>query len=374
MPDAGPPIRRSLFLHAPIRRKPRMMLEQMLALVDDDTPADGPEGPVAVLERRLADLLGKESALFFPSGTMAQQTALRVHADRRGRRTFAAHPQSHLDVWEEQGYNAVHGLRLRRTGDLHELMTAVDLAAIGEPLAAAVWELPQRDLGGLLPEWDDLCEQVALVRATGAAAHLDGARLWEAQTYYQRPFGEIAALFDTVYVSLYKSLQGVRGAVLASDAATVEVARVWRQRLGGGIRDAWPLALAALVHLGTLADEMPAYREHAIAIAAAINTDGTARAYPDPPQTPLFHIHLPAPRQAVEQAGADIVAEHGIQLWGRVRSASEPGRCAFEVSVGANAMEFTPDEVVDLIRDLVARARKQVASGHRDKPVLPATP
>ncbi|MEV4363354.1 beta-eliminating lyase-related protein [Nonomuraea sp. NPDC049625] len=349
-------IRRSLFLHAPIRRTPRVMLEQMLALVDDDTPPDGPDGPVAVLERRLAELLGKESALFFPSGTMAQQVALRLHADRRGRRTFAAHPQSHLDVWEEQGYNAVHGLRMRRTGDPHELMTTDDLRAAGEPLAAVVWELPQRDLGGLLPEWQDLCEQVALVRATGAAAHLDGARLWEAQTYYRRPFDEIAALFDTVYVSLYKSLQGVRGAVLAADTATVDAARVWRQRLGGGIRDAWPLALAALVGLDTLAARMPAYHEHAVAIAAAVNADGAAHAYPDPPQTPLFHVHLPAPRRAVERAGEEILAERGIQLWGRVRSAPGPSRCSFEISVGDNAMEFTPGEVVALIRDVLARA------------------
>ncbi|WP_214415264.1 threonine aldolase family protein [Sphaerisporangium fuscum] len=357
MVHTTPLVRRSLFLHAPIRRKPRLVLAQMLELVDDDTPPDGPDGPVAVLERRLADLLGKEAALFFPSGTMAQQVALRVHADRRGRRAFAAHPQSHLDIWEEQGYNAVHGLWLRRTGDPHELMTAADLAAaVSEPLAAAVWELPQRDLGGLLPEWEDLREQVELVRAAGAAAHLDGARLWEAQTYYRRPFDQIAALFDTVYVSLYKSLQGVRGAVLAADAATIRTAQVWRQRLGGGIRDAWPLALAALVHLDDLTARMPAYREHAIAIAAAINADGAARAHPTPPQTPLFHIHLPVPKRAVEQAGAEILAEHGIQLWGRVRSAPDPGRCSFEVSVGENAMEFTPDEVVALIRDLLARA------------------
>ncbi|MEO3854151.1 beta-eliminating lyase-related protein [Acrocarpospora sp. B8E8] len=356
MIDTTAPVRRSLFLHAPIRRKPRVMLEQMLALVDDDTPPDGPNGPVAVLERRLANLLGKERALFFPSGTMAQQVALRLHADRRGRRTFAAHPQSHLDVWEEQGYNAVHGLRLRRTGDLHELMTTEDLQAIGEPLAAVVWELPQRDLGGLLPQWQDLRDQVALARATGAAAHLDGARLWEAQTYYQRPFDEIAALFDTVYVSLYKSLQGVRGAVLAADTATVDAAQVWRQRLGGGIRDAWPLALAALVGLDAFAPRMPAYREHAIAIAAAVNADGAARAHPNPPQTPLFHIHLPAPRRAVEQAGAQILAEHGIQLWGRVRSSPDPDRCSFEISVGDNAMGFAPNEVVTLLHDLLTRA------------------
>ncbi|MBT2233936.1 low specificity L-threonine aldolase [Nonomuraea sp. NEAU-A123] len=356
MSGISSPVRRSLFLHAPIRRTPRLMLERMLALVDDDTPPDGPDGPVAVLERRLAGLLGKDSALFFPSGTMAQQVALRLHADRRGRRAFAAHPQSHLEVWEEQGYNAVHGLWLRRTGDPHELLTARDLAAIGEPLAAAVWELPQRDLGGLLPGWDDLREQIALVRTTGAAAHLDGARIWEAQTYYQRPLDEIAALFDTVYVSLYKSLQGVRGAVLASDAATIDAARVWRQRLGGGIRDAWPLALAALTGLDTLAERMPAYREHAIAIAAAINADGAARAHPDPPQTPLFHVHLPAPRRAVEQAGADILAEHGLQLWGRVRTNPDPARSSFEISVGDNAMDFTPEEVATLIHEVLDRA------------------
>jgi threonine aldolase len=332
------------------------MLERMLALVDEDTPPDGPDGPVAALERRLAELLGKPAALFFPTGTMAQQVALRVHADRRGRRSFAAHPQSHLEVWEEQGYNAVHGLYFHRTGDPHELMRTEDLAAIGEPPAAVVWELPQRDLGGLLPEWDELRDQVALVRSTGAAAHLDGARLWEAQTYYRRPLDEIAALFDSVYVSLYKSLQGVRGAILATDADTARAARAWRQRLGGGITDAWPLALAALVGLDTLASRMSAYRDHAIAIAEAVNADGVARAHPDPPQTPMFHIHLPAPRRAVERAGAAILAEQGIQLWGRVRSGPDPTRCSFEVTVGENALEFTPAEVVSLIRDLLTRA------------------
>ncbi|GAA2845473.1 threonine aldolase family protein [Nonomuraea rubra] len=358
MADGDPPVRRALFLHAPIRRRPRAVLERMLELVDDDTPPDGPDGPVAVLERRLAGLLGKERALFFPSGTMAQQAVLRVYADRGGRRTFAGHPFTHLDVWEEQGYNAVHGLRFRRTGDPYELMTAQDLCAIGEPLAAVVWELPQRDLGGLLPEWDELGEQVGLMRATGAAAHLDGARLWEAQTYYRRPLDEIAGLFDSVYVSLYKSLQGVRGAVLAGDAGTVAAAGVWRQRLGGGIADAWPLALAALAGLGTVGERMPVYREHAIAIAAAINADGAARTRPDPPQTPLFHVHLPAPRRAVEQAGRALLEEQGVQLWGRVRSGPDPSRCSFEVTVGENAMDFTPEEVAALIRDVLTRTAK----------------
>ncbi|GLY91757.1 threonine aldolase family protein [Actinoallomurus iriomotensis] len=356
MTATTPEIRRSLFLHAPIRRRPRVVLEGLLALVDADTPPDGPDGPMAVLERRLAALLGKEAALFFPSGTMAQQVALRVHAERSGRRGFAAHPHCHLDQWERQGYNAVHGLWYHRAGDPNTLMTAADLAAIGEPLAAVLWELPQRDLGGLLPEWDDLAEQVTVARAGGAAAHLDGARLWEAQTYYRRPFEEIAGLFDTVYVSLCKSLQGTRGAVLAADAATIAAADVWRTRLGGSIPDAWPLALTALAGLDTIPPRMPVFREHALAIAAAINADGAARTCPEPPQTPLFHIHLPAPKDAVERAGAALLAETGVQLFPRVRSLPDPRRCAFEISVGENAMEFTPDEVVGLVHELLDRA------------------
>jgi threonine aldolase len=355
-PDLPPRVLRSLFLHAPIRRRPRVVLQRLLELVDADTPPDGPDGPVAVLERRIAGLLGKEAALFFPTGTMAQQVALRVHAERSGRRAFAAHPYNHLDQWEKQGYNAVHGLRYHRTPDPHALMTAADLAAIGEPLAAVLWELPQRDLGGLLPEWDDLVEQVAVARSGGAAAHLDGARLWEAQTYYRRPFEEIAGVFDTVYVSLYKSLQGTRGAILAGDAITVAAAGVWRTRLGGAIPDAWPLALTALAGLDTIPPRMPAFRDHALAIAAAINADGLARTCPEPPQTPLFHVHLPAPKQAVERAGAAMLAEQGVQVFPRVRSLPDPRQCAFEISVGENAMEFTPDEVAGLIRELLARA------------------
>jgi threonine aldolase len=349
-------LRRSLFAHAPIRRMPKDLLRQWLDLVGEDTPPEGPDGPVAVLERRLADLLGKESALLFPSGTMAQQVALRVHAEACGRRSFAAHPQTHLDNWELQGYNAVHGLRFHPAGDRNEFLTAGDLAAVEEPLAAFVWELPQREIGGVLPEWDELCRQVEMVRSRGAAAHLDGARIFEAQTYYRRPFAEIAGLFDTVYVSLYKGLQGTRGAVLAADDATIAQAGVWRRRLGGAIPDAWPLALAPLAGLDSLLPRMPAFRDHAIAIAAALNADGAARTYPDPPQTPLFHVHLPAPKQAVERAGEEMVTEHGIQLFKRVRSAPDPTRCSFEISVGENALDFAPEEVVVLVRELLKRA------------------
>jgi threonine aldolase len=350
-------VKRSLFLHSNLRRSPHQTLQRMLELVDPDMPPNGPDGPVAVLERRIAELLGKEAAAFFPSGTMAQQVALRIHAERRGRQAFAAHPQSHLEVWEHRGYSVVHGLRCHPTGDRHRLMTLADLAALGVPLAAVVWELPQRDIGGLLPEWDELRAQVETMRGRGAAAHLDGARLWEAQTYYARPFAEISALFDTVYVSLYKALQGTGGAVLAAEAGIVEEARVWRRRLGGDLYDAWPVALAALHGLENTLPRQPAYREHAIAIAAAVNADGAARVVPDPPQTPLFHVHLPVAPAAAERGFAAVLDATGVELLGRIRSAPDPDRCSFEITIGENAMEFTPDEVAGLVHDVLRHAR-----------------
>jgi len=350
-------IRRSLVLHSPLHRAPHRMLRRLLERLPEDTQPGGEDGPVAVLERRIAALLGTEAALFFPSGTMAQQVALRVHAERSGRHAFAAHPQTHLDVWEQRGYAVVHGLRFHPVGGRYELMSTAALATVGEPLAAVVWELPQRDIGGQLPGWEQLREQVDLARGRGAAAHLDGARLWEAQTFYERPFDEIAALFDTVYVSLYKSLGGVRGAVLASDLPTVTEAAGWRQRLGGGISDAWPLAAAALIGLDDVLPRMSAYRDHAVAVAAAINHGTAARTLPDPPQTPLFHVHLPAPAAAVERAGAELLAEHGVQLFGRLWPAAVPDTCRFEITIGEHAMDFAPTEVATLIDDLLRRAR-----------------
>jgi threonine aldolase len=357
------PMRRSLSLHAPLRRMPHRVLGELLDRLPPGTPPDGPDGPVAQLETRIAELLGTPRALFFPSGKMAQQVALRIHAERRGRWAFAAHPQSHLDVWEARGYAVVHGLRFHPVGDRHTPLSLADLRRVAEPLAALVLELPQRDLGGHLPDWVELVEQVDWAHSTGAAAHLDGARLWEAQPFYDRPHAQIAGLFDTVYVSLYKALEGIRGAVLAADAATIEQASLWQRRLGG-LTDAWPLAAIALMHLDDLLTNMPRYRDHAVAIAAAINAAGLAHTTPAIPQTSLFHVHLPASAPSVQRAADELLAERDVHLFLYTRTAPSPRTCSFEISVGENAMEFAPDEVADLIGDLIRSACGNGLSHH----------
>src|SRR5215470_8562838 len=160
----------------------------LLAGIPADTVTDryGDGGVVAELEIEVGALLGKPAAVFLPSGTMAQQSALRVHADRRQRGTVVFHPMCHLHRHEGEAYQRLHGLTGRPAGDPDRLMTVEDLTAIAEPPAALLIELPQRDLGGQQPDWDDLLAQAEWARTRGAAVHLDGARLWESAAGYGR--------------------------------------------------------------------------------------------------------------------------------------------------------------------------------------------
>src|SRR5262249_50506888 len=154
----------------------------LLAGIPADTVADryGDGGVVAELEMEVGGLLGKAAAVFLPSGTMAQQSVLRVHADRRQRTTVIFHPMCHLRTHEGEAYQRLHGLTGRPAGELDRLMTIGDLTPIAEPAAALLIELPQRDLGGQQPAWEDLQAQAGWARAHAAAAHLDGARRGEA--------------------------------------------------------------------------------------------------------------------------------------------------------------------------------------------------
>src|SRR5215469_1321446 len=107
----------------------------LLAGIPADTITDryGDGGVVAELEAEIAGLLAKPAAVFLPSGTMAQQSVLRVHADRRRRKTVIFHPMCHLDRHEGEAYQRLHGLTGRPAGHLDRLLTLGDLAAIAEP-------------------------------------------------------------------------------------------------------------------------------------------------------------------------------------------------------------------------------------------------
>jgi threonine aldolase len=159
---------------------------------------------LAAFEQKIAAVLGHAAAVFVPSGTMAQQIALRIVAEHSGRRAFAGHPTNHIVLHEHAGFARLHGLAFVPLGSAERLATLDDVRAIRERIGTLLIELPQREIGGELPPWDELVAIVAEARARGWHLHLDGARLWECGPAFARPYAEIGQLFDTVYVSFYK--------------------------------------------------------------------------------------------------------------------------------------------------------------------------
>jgi threonine aldolase len=302
----------------------------------------GAGGVVATLEGETADLLGMPAAVFLPSGTMAQQAALRVQADRRGRRTVVFHPACHLDIHEGGAYQRLHGLHGRPVGEAHRLLTLADLQTVAEPLAALVLELPQRDLGGQLPEWEDLVAQTQWARERGGAVHLDGARLWESLSFYGRPPAAIAALFDTAYVSFYKGLGALAGCCLAGPADVVAEVREWRTRHGGTLFALWPYAASALAGLRRRLPRMPEYQRHAVAIADALRELPGVEVVPDPPQAPMLHLLLDVDADVARQRALRLAADEGIWTWPQFTGTISPHRQRVELTVGDATLQLSP--------------------------------
>jgi threonine aldolase len=328
----------------------------MLSELPDDITADryGEGGVVEELEAHLAELLGMPAAAFFVSGTMAQQVALRIHADRLSRRTVAFHPTCHLDLHEGRAFERLHGLVGRPVGDPYVLLTLEDLNEVAEPLAALVLELPQREIGGQLPTWEDLVAQTGWAREHGAAVHLDGARIWQCPDAYERPLDEIVDLFDTVYVSFYKDLGAFAGSGLAGPEDVIAEAREWRLRHGGTLFAMWPYAASALACLQTRLPRMKAYRDHALAIATALRGLEKVRVVPDPPQTSMFHLHLGVPADELKANALRIAQEEGIWTWKSTFPSTHPDWQVVELTVGDATLDFTPYEVRQLIGQLVS--------------------
>ena len=323
----------------------------------DDSDTYG-EGPAAErLEARVAALLGKEAAVWMPSGTMAQQIALRIHADRRGTRTVAFHPHCHLDVHEERGYEHLHGLHARLLGDRNRLVEPGDLDDVHEPLAAVLLELPQRDLGGRLPAWDDLVAVSERARELGAALHLDGARLWQCGPFYGRALAEIAALFDTVYVSFYKDLAAPAGCALAGPADAIAEARIWEVRHGGRMFSVHPLLVAAERGLDEVLPRMEEYVAHARALGAALAELDDVSVVPDPPQVAMLHAYVRRPLDPLREATLDLAERERVWLGSPWAPTADPAVQRTELSVSEASLAVAPAEAAALYRELLELSR-----------------
>jgi threonine aldolase len=327
----------------------------LLATIPPDTQTDryGDGGVVTELESEVMLVLGKPAAVFLPSGTMAQQAVLRVHADRRQRRVIVFHPACHIDTHEGRGYERLHQLIGRPAGEPDRLLNVADLDQVAEPAGALVIELPQRDLGGQQPDWAGLEAQASWARERGAAVHLDGARLWESAAGYGKPPADVAALFDTVYVSFYKGLGALPGCCVAGPEDVIAEVREWRRRMGGTLFGLWPNAASALSCLSRRLPMMPRYLSHTQAIADALRDLPGVTIIPDPPQTPMLHLLLRTTPEDFTAAARRLATEQRVWTWPAAMSTPDPGTQRVELAVGDATLALQPGEVRDFIRALL---------------------
>jgi len=209
-------------------------------------------GAVTALERQFAALLGKEAAVFMPSGTLANHLAVRALAGSR--RRVVVQERSHL-------YND--------SGDCAEQLSGMTLLPLASGLATFTWddvaaeiaraaggrvttqvgaisiETPVRRLGQAAFDFTEMQRISAQARQAGIGLHLDGARLFVAAAYSGRALTEYTSLFDTVYVSLWKCFNSGNGAILAGPHALIDDMFQARRMFGGAMRHAWPDALVA---------------------------------------------------------------------------------------------------------------------------------
>jgi threonine aldolase len=270
------------------------------AIADAEVGDDVLDGDPTVrrLEETVSELLGKERGLFFPTGTMANQSAIWVHTQPGTEMLIDA--DAHIVRWDIAGVAALCGVQIRPVQGSGSVFDADDLAAAIRPPAL---DTPEASLvaienthngaGGVVTGPDELRAIRAVADAAKLAVHIDGARLWNAAAALNTSLASLAAVGDTVMVSFTKGLGAPVGAMLVGTRDAMARALKVRKRFGGGMRQSGVLAAAALYglehHLTRLPDDHAAARE----LAAALRGAGSWRVVE--PDTNIVMIDLPAP-------------------------------------------------------------------------------
>lgn len=245
------------------------------AEVGDDLLGDDPT--VQRLERRVAELLGKDAALFFPSGTMANQTALATQGIRGSEVIVEA--AAHVLHWEEGAAAALSGLQLRPVPGRDGALMPEDVAAAIRPdsrymprTSMLCMENTHLGSGGTVVSPEDTDAAAAVARERNLAVHLDGARLWHAAVASGRPIREFTRSVDSVMVCLSKGLGAPVGSLLAGSDAVIERAWRVRRRLGGAMRQSGILAAAGIYALENHRARLAEDHENARSLAAALDS------------------------------------------------------------------------------------------------------
>ena len=218
------------------------------AVVGDDVFSDDPT--VNSLEERVAAMFGKEAALFAPTGSMANQLGLRLLV--KPGEELLCDVRAHVARAELGAAAVISGITTRTWNSVRGKLIAQDALALAHPNAgpylvsttAIAVENTHNFGGGTVQSMDEIKKLRGESQKLGIAMHLDGARLWNAHIKAGFTFQEIGSYFDTISVCLSKGLGAPVGSILISSKERITESRIWRKRLGGGMRQVGILAAA----------------------------------------------------------------------------------------------------------------------------------
>jgi threonine aldolase len=335
------------------------ILKEALNDIDGNLDSDmyGKGKLIEDFQASIAKYLGKETAIFFPSGTMAQQIALRIWCDKKGLKKVAYHPLCHLEIHEEDGLKELHHIESVLLADKSRPVQLEDVLNMNEDISCLLLELPQREIGGQLPDYKDIEAISAYCREKGIKLHLDGARLFEILPYYQKSAAEICKLFDSVYVSFYKGIGGIAGAILAGDKAFTNESKVWKKRHGGNLISLYPYIISADYYFKQRLPKMKQYYEEAKELAVFYNQCYAIATKPLEPVSNMFHVHIDVPKEKLETILITIYEATGIGLINNIREISET-TCYFEVHIGDRYAHIPKEEIKKVFQMLDERIRE----------------
>jgi threonine aldolase len=267
----------------------------------DDFEADdfSSGGVVAKLESRMAALLGKEAAVWLPTGTLANHLAVRILAGNNRRVLVQA--ESHLFNDSGDCAQTLSGLHLvplaaGRAGfslqDCERAAADSQLGRVATPVGAVSVETPVRRRSGERFDFDEMKKIAAWARGRRIGLHLDGARLFVESVYATRPVKEYAALFDTVYISMYKCFNAASGAILAGPKALLADLHHTRRMFGGALAHAWPSAAVALRYFDGFEQRLRAGMEASETVIKTLFSDPGFEIERVPNGTNIFRLRV----------------------------------------------------------------------------------
>lgn len=207
----------------------------------------------------------------------------------------------------------------------------------------------QRYNGGACVAWEDVVAISRWCRERGIRLHLDGARLWEAQAYYQRDWPDICSLFDSVYVSFYKGLGAMAGAMLLGNHSFIQRARIWQRRMGGNVYTSLPYEISARwaleSNLMTFAARTNKMRSTIMQMNRYFVVTGwPIRFDPPSPHTCMVHVYLRGKRHFLELARDQVLEVSRIQLFHTLKKVP---RWKLQTE-----LEEAPPPPADVLRDI----------------------